>query len=293
MAYNTAENRAEYTATSGQITFPFSFKVYEDSDIKVYITPDGDTASDTNDIKTLNVDYTVTVDGDNGGSIDLIVGATLNDKITVLRNLPIKRDTDYQTNGDLLADTLNQDQNYQTYLIGDQDGRQDRYVQLPESAQNVSGTLPAPEADQYIRWNDSGDALVNDGTYPSAIQTAVDAAAEAEGYRDTVVAKEALVNPHYGAIDSIAAVEVLEDMNILANPQTLADIEAVAGIADIIEAGAGTAAGTTTQGMFQHNKRIASDKTITEDYNAISAGPVTVDEGVTVTVPEGSTWVIC
>jgi hypothetical protein len=44
--------------------------------------------------------------------------------------------------------------------------------------------------------------------------------------------------------------------------------------------------------MFQHNKRIVSDKTIIEDYNAISAGPVTVDEGVTVTVPEGSTWTV-
>jgi hypothetical protein len=94
-------------------------------------------------------------------------------------------------------------------------------------------------------------------------------------------------------VNTIAAVEVLEDMNILANTQTLADIEAVAGIVDLIEEGVGSIGNTTSQGMFQHNKRIVSDKTITEDYNAISAGPVTVDEGVTVTVPEGSTWVIC
>ena len=94
-------------------------------------------------------------------------------------------------------------------------------------------------------------------------------------------------------VNTIAAVEVLEDMNTLANTQTLADSEAVAGIADLIEEGVGSIGNTTSQGMFQHNKRIVSDKTITEDYNAISAGPVTVDEGVTVTVPEGSTWVIC
>jgi hypothetical protein len=93
-------------------------------------------------------------------------------------------------------------------------------------------------------------------------------------------------------VNTIAAVEVLEDMNILANTQTLADIEAVAGIAGLIEEGVGSTGNTTSQGMFQHNKRIVSDKTITEDYNAISAGPVTVDEGVTVTVPEGSTWTV-
>jgi hypothetical protein len=94
-------------------------------------------------------------------------------------------------------------------------------------------------------------------------------------------------------VNTIAAVEVLEDMNILANTQTLADMVAVAGLADLIEEGVGSIGTTTSQGMFQHNKRIVSNKTITEDYNAISAGPVTVDEGVTVTVPEGSTWVIC
>ena len=93
-------------------------------------------------------------------------------------------------------------------------------------------------------------------------------------------------------VNTIASVEVLEDMNILTNTQTLADIEAVAGIADLIEEGVGSIGNTTSQGMFQHNKRIVSDKTITEDYNAISAGPVTVDEGVTVTVPEGSTWTV-
>lgn len=219
MGYNTASNRAEYTAASGQTNFPFSFKVYENTDIRVYITPDGDIASDTNDIKTLNVDYTVTIDGDNGGSVVLLTGATLNDKITILRALPVKRDIDYQTSGDLLADTLNNDQNYQTYMIADQDGRQDRYVQLPESAQNVSGTLPAPAPDQYIRWSDDATELINDETYPAAIQTAIDnataagisasaaaqSAQEASDDKDTVVAKEALVNPHYTAIDTVAA----------------------------------------------------------------------------------------
>jgi len=136
------------------------------------------------------------------------------------------------------------------------------------------------------------NASANADTAIAKAQEASESASTALGLKNTVVEKEALVNPHYGAIDSIAAVEVLEDMNILANTQTLADIEAVAGIADLIEEGVGSIGNTTSQGMFQHNKRIVSDKTITEDYNAISAGPVTVDEGVTVTVPEGSTWTV-
>ena len=49
---------------------------------------------------------------------------------------------------------------------------------------------------------------------------------------------------------------------------------------------------TATLGFFEHTHTISSDLTITTDYNALSAGPITVDTGYSVTVPSGSTWVI-
>lgn len=46
-------------------------------------------------------------------------------------------------------------------------------------------------------------------------------------------------------------------------------------------------------GMFYENKTtVTADYTITTGMNAMSAGPVTVGSGVTVTVPSGSTWTI-
>ena len=47
-----------------------------------------------------------------------------------------------------------------------------------------------------------------------------------------------------------------------------------------------------TLGFFEHTHTISSDLTITTDYNALSAGPITVASGYSVTVPTGSTWVI-
>ena len=47
-----------------------------------------------------------------------------------------------------------------------------------------------------------------------------------------------------------------------------------------------------TLGFFEHTHTISSDLTITTDYNALSAGPITVASGYSVTVPSGSTWVI-
>jgi len=47
-----------------------------------------------------------------------------------------------------------------------------------------------------------------------------------------------------------------------------------------------------TEGMVIHPNVITKDYAIPEGYNAISAGPITIEDDVTVTIPEDSTWVI-
>jgi hypothetical protein len=44
--------------------------------------------------------------------------------------------------------------------------------------------------------------------------------------------------------------------------------------------------------IWENSNTIASNYTITTNYNAMSAGTVTINSGVTVTVPSGSRWVI-
>ena len=46
------------------------------------------------------------------------------------------------------------------------------------------------------------------------------------------------------------------------------------------------------QGLVENCSTIAADYTITTGNNALSAGPVTVSSGVTVTIPSGSAWVV-
>jgi len=53
-----------------------------------------------------------------------------------------------------------------------------------------------------------------------------------------------------------------------------------------------TDANTTTKGLYEHAHTISANYTITSGNNAMSAGPVTVDTGYSVTVPTGSTWTI-
>ena len=51
-------------------------------------------------------------------------------------------------------------------------------------------------------------------------------------------------------------------------------------------------ANSTTYGLFEHAKTISADYTITSGNNAGTFGAITINSGVTVTVPTGSTWTI-
>jgi hypothetical protein len=101
--------RDQYVSSADQLIFSYSFPIFVDEDIKVYI---GST------LKTLTTDYTVTGEGDdNGGTVvfnDPVVGPpaiqygpNAGDVVTIYRNISVKRTTDFQVNGDLLAETLN------------------------------------------------------------------------------------------------------------------------------------------------------------------------------------------
>ena len=53
-----------------------------------------------------------------------------------------------------------------------------------------------------------------------------------------------------------------------------------------------TDSNTTTKGLYEHAHTIAANYSITSGNNALAAGPMTINSGVSVTVPSGSTLVI-
>lgn len=96
MTIGSAISRNQYTASSGQTVFPYTFKVFDDDDITV-------TVADTNgaeSVKTLTTDYSVSDVGDeNGGNITFVTGVTLNYIVTITRKEPLTQQVGY-TPGD-------------------------------------------------------------------------------------------------------------------------------------------------------------------------------------------------
>jgi len=56
--------------------------------------------------------------------------------------------------------------------------------------------------------------------------------------------------------------------------------------------GGGATGGGTDKIFYENGQTVTADYTITNNNNAMSAGPVAINNGVTVTIGDGETWVI-
>lgn len=98
----TAQTPARYF-TAGGLGFNISYSFLCPTEADMEVIQDGTTL-------TLNVDYTMTGEGNpSGGIVTLTSQYGPLDRISLRRKSQLKRDTDYQDNGDLLATTLDAD----------------------------------------------------------------------------------------------------------------------------------------------------------------------------------------
>ena len=49
---------------------------------------------------------------------------------------------------------------------------------------------------------------------------------------------------------------------------------------------------SASNGLVENANTVSANYTIQTNYNAMSAGPVTVNSGITLTIPSGSNWVV-
>jgi hypothetical protein len=67
------------------------------------------------------------------------------------------------------------------------------------------------------------------------------------------------------------------------------------GTASIVElsgGGGGAKGGGSDDVFYENSQTVTANYTLTTAKNAMTAGPVSIDAGVTVTVPAGASWVI-
>lgn len=64
------------------------------------------------------------------------------------------------------------------------------------------------------------------------------------------------------------------------------------GSGTVVPIGGGATGGNGDDVFYENGQTVTANYTITTGKNAMSTGPITINSGITVTVPSGSVWVI-
>jgi len=137
------------------------------------------------------------------------------------------------------------------------------------------GNIPVPQATQ-----------TRDNFTATASQTTFTTSGYTPGYLDVYLNGVHLDPTDYTATNGTDVV--------LATGATAGDVVSVVAFTtfEIAEIPTGATGGGTDAVFYENDQSVTADYTITTDKNAMTAGPVTIDTGVTVTVPTGSRWVV-
>lgn len=162
MTITALESRDEYTSSAGQLVFNYSFKIYENTNLDVYVTPSGQSANDAADLTTAYVVDPNTIGNPAGGFITFNSPLSSGDLVTIVSNIPYDRTVDYQVNGDFLPTTVNGDNDRQVSQIKQVLTQVGRTLAYPQSLQGASAlTFPSPEAGLYLKWKVDLSGLEN------------------------------------------------------------------------------------------------------------------------------------
>lgn len=159
MTITTLPTRNEYTATASQTVFTYTFKIFDEDEIKCYVTPADQDPDDSTDEVTINV---VTGVGDEDGGTIEIDPVSAGNLVTIVSDIAENRVTDYQVNGDFSAPVVNADFDRVVSLVKQVSDATRRTLTLQESQQGTQDlTLANPEALRLLQWNLAEDGIQN------------------------------------------------------------------------------------------------------------------------------------
>ena len=229
------EPRVQYTATSGQTSFSVPFEFFTVNDIKVF---NGTSQLSYNASPSSASQYSVTGAGvSGGGSITLGGGATLNNIITIYRDLAIARSTDFPTSGAFQISSLNTELD-KIIAMCQQLERDLKFS--PKAAATTANTFnitfPNLAANKVLSVNSSGNGLefAQDITDIQTIAGIASAVSNVSSISTAVSGVHSnatninLVATNIGSVNAVAAdiVKVVAVANDLA--ETVSEIETVA-----------------------------------------------------------------
>ena len=144
--------RVQYVANGSTTDFPYEFAIFDETNMKVYV-----------DGVLLDSGYSVTgVGEDDGGSVVFVSAPEADSIVTLVRNVPIERVTDFQEGGAFRPKNINDDLDRQTAFAQQLQEELGRTLRMPVAGYiGQLNELPLPDPGKTIIWNEDGTALIN------------------------------------------------------------------------------------------------------------------------------------
>tara|TARA_R100001369_G_scaffold78796_2_gene108608 strand:- start:6558 stop:7457 length:900 start_codon:yes stop_codon:yes gene_type:complete len=143
--------RDQYTASSGQTVFPYTFEISAAGDIVVL--QNGAILNEGTGVGQYGISG---VDSDSGGNITLVTGATTGDIITLYRDMALDRLTSYTNGGDFLAADVNNDFDRLWLALQQNTGTSNRALVAPNTDPlDINMTIPDKDArrSKFLKFN--------------------------------------------------------------------------------------------------------------------------------------------
>jgi hypothetical protein len=279
------EPRVQYTATAGQVSFSVPFEFFDNADLVVIKTANNaDTTLNYNSSPSTALQYSVSGAGQTGGgSISLGgSGATLNDKITIYRNLAIARSTDFPTSGAFQVESLNTELDKIIAMI-QQNERDLKFSPkaLATTSNTFNLTFPNLEANKVLTVNSSGDGLVfsaDIGSYEGNWATATgynlrDIVKQSSGSDSTTLNNIYICNTAHTSTGSYLTQNDTSNWTLLINvadaANAVVDAEAAQAAAEAAQVAAETA--QTAAELAETNAETAETNAETAETNAAAS----------------------
>jgi len=177
MSISNTTNKVIYQGDGSTTEFPFSFRIFDETDLVVSLY---EIATGIETELTLNSDYTVTINGDNGGTVIMVTAPSSSHKLIIKRILPLTQETDYVEGDPFPAESHERALDKLTMITQQLNEQLDRTVKVDITQTSVNTTLPIPDALKFLRWNSDASKLENASgitstEYPSNISLGLDA----------------------------------------------------------------------------------------------------------------------
>ena len=157
MVVSTTTSRVEYNGNGSTTAFAYTFRIFADGDLKVYVVSSAGVAT----LKTITTHYTVSGAGDaSGGTVTMGVAPASGETLVIERSVAYTQSTDYVESDSFSAETHETALDRNTMLTQQNQRDINRSMRLSKgTADSVSVELPAQVASHFIKWNADADAL--------------------------------------------------------------------------------------------------------------------------------------